>query len=859
MKKYLFNRVLRSIFSIIMVMLLSIVLIFSLYPLQKIIEEDADIESTKRAQGEDATKVKTLEVLEYYGYTNYVSIEDYCVEVTGDNNGPLYKTCINRSDTNEHKQNYLKKYRDLGWEEITLKEYTFKGEGKRTNADVVTRAIVNRGDYTITPGQEFKQIERLRTIDGEKNSFNKYEEELMESKLFGELTVPEDKLIKLNISSSEDKQTLSSFKLKSGTNEYSFDGTIKNQSGSIIYGTSIIPSNEEVEIVIDLKLSQIPFGDIEIYFGSSDTSGNFRIEASVVEKYIGENEDDFLYESDGKTVVTYNNIVYFQKRRNPFSIFWSWISNVINLDTKNTVESYVQYDPETEKFLTESDSYEFEFGYYTGKNLDKYNSETMEYLTKESDSDLDYTQLTIQNADLTENTFLSIAGIKTKVDVESGLTIKNAVVNKVYKNSENHEEGGSLAIEVTFSDGSKENITKDVRAFLQYDIPVYVGDDNVWYFGNTRTSKMYNETIKDWGNRGKLLDIQRELNLIEFMPAADLRGYKVQLDEYGAPALTCRGCKHKYTIYFDNAFPYIHFNFVNFSLGESIFFDKGKDVLNLLFDNQGEILTEDIVFPNGETKEASISSFHTCTFNGNEALNQHLYVDNYTKCSNIQTESSMIATSFIIGIFATLIAYFIGVPVGVLMSRFKDRIFDKVAMVYIIIMFSVPSLAYIYFFQVIATGLFDIEVVYKYGDISTYILPIVSLSLGSIASMMMWTRRYMIDQGNSDYVKFARAKGLSESQIFFKHTLRNAIVPIAHGVPGSIIGAVAGALVTEEIYNVPGTGKLMVTAIKQYDNWIAIGLICFYSVLGIISMILGDIVITLVDPRISFVDTGGRK
>ena len=117
----------------------------------------------------------------------------------------------------------------------------------------------------------------------------------------------------------------------------------------------------------------------------------------------------------------------------------------------------------------------------------------------------------------------------------------------------------------------------------------------------------------------------------------------------------------------------------------------------------------------------------------------------------------------------------------------------------------------------------------------------------------------MIDQGNSDYVKFARAKGLSESQIFFKHTLRNAIVPIAHGVPGSIIGAVAGALITEQIYNVPGTGKLMVIAIQKYDNWIAIGLILFYSTLGIISMILGDIVITLVDPRISFVDTGGRK
>ena len=735
MKKYLFNRVLRSIFSVIMVMLLSIVLIFSLYPLQKIIEEDADIESTKRAQGEDATKVKTLEVLEYYGYTNFVSLNDYCAEVIGDDNGPRFKTCISRNDTNEHKQNYLKKYRDLGWEEITLKEYTFKGDGKRENADVVTREIVDNGGYEMKEGQKFITLE-----------------------------------------------------------------------------------------VNDFK----------------------------------PHPDDFLYESDGKTVVTYNNIVYFQKRRNPFSIFWSWISNVITLDTKNTVETYVQYDPETGDFLTEDDLYTFEFGYYLGKN-NKYNPTEFKYVSSENDEYLEYGQITVQNEDETETTYLSIGGIATKVNAETGLTIKDAIVSKIFANDNDHEEGGSLSIDITYSDDTKEVVTKDVKSFIQYDIPVYIGDDNVWYFGNTRSGIIYEEDIKDWDNNGKWTTIYRELNKLVFSESAAKRGYKVQLDEYGAPALTCKGCKYKYKVYFDNAFPYIHFNFLNFSLGESIFFDKGKDVINLLFDNQGEIVTENVVFPNGESKKASISSLHTCTYNKNEALNQHLFVDNYTKCSNIQKESSMIATSFIIGIFATLIAYFIGVPVGVLMSRYKDRVFDKVAMVYIIIMFSVPSLAYIYFFQVIATGLFDIEVVYKYGDVSTYILPIVSLSLGSIASMMMWTRRYMIDQGNSDYVKFARAKGLSESQIFFKHTLRNAIVPIAHGVPGSIIGAVAGALVTEEIYNVPGTGKLMVTAIKQYDNWIAIGLICFYSVLGIISMILGDIVITLVDPRISFVDTGGRK
>lgn len=113
-------------------------------------------------------------------------------------------------------------------------------------------------------------------------------------------------------------------------------------------------------------------------------------------------------------------------------------------------------------------------------------------------------------------------------------------------------------------------------------------------------------------------------------------------------------------------------------------------------------------------------------------------------------------------------------------------------------------------------------------------------------------RRYMVDQMNSDYVKFARAEGLSEREIFTKHIFKNAAIPIAHGVPGVITGALSGAIIMEQVYTIPGVGGLLVQAIGAYDNAVIVGVALFYGILFIISTILGDILMAVMDPRISY-------
>ena len=116
----------------------------------------------------------------------------------------------------------------------------------------------------------------------------------------------------------------------------------------------------------------------------------------------------------------------------------------------------------------------------------------------------------------------------------------------------------------------------------------------------------------------------------------------------------------------------------------------------------------------------------------------------------------------------------------------------------------------------------------------------------------------MIDQMNSDYVKVARSGGLTEGEIFTRHILKNAAIPIIQGIPAAVLGALTGAIITERVYVVPGIGNLLTEAINKYDNGVIVGGPLFYAFLTVTSLILGDVLMAMVDPRISF-STKDRK
>lgn len=334
-------------------------------------------------------------------------------------------------------------------------------------------------------------------------------------------------------------------------------------------------------------------------------------------------------------------------------------------------------------------------------------------------------------------------------------------------------------------------------------------------------------------------------------------------DLNGVPALKCSGCEHKYLIYFDSSFPFIHSNIISLDLGNSYPAYKNQKVIDVISSRQGTAVKSEITFETGVTQESAILE-HTCVYKPIlDALDPKKFNDHYADCKNNMQEDSMMGVSIKMGILALLIGYGLGIPIGLLMARKKGKLADKLGQAYIVIMISIPSLAYISFFRFLGTQYLGLPG--KYPELGganwkSWVLPVISLGLPQIAGLMMWTRRYMVDQSSADYVKFARSKGLSESEIFSRHILKNAIIPIAHGIPGSIIGTISGAIITESLYAVSGMGKMLPNAIKGFNNATVIALVFFFTFLSVFSLLLGDILVTIIDPRISFsTSKGGRK
>ena len=324
-----------------------------------------------------------------------------------------------------------------------------------------------------------------------------------------------------------------------------------------------------------------------------------------------------------------------------------------------------------------------------------------------------------------------------------------------------------------------------------------------------------------------------------------------------APAIMGNGTEYKYLLYFSNKFPFIHQNIATIRLGASYSVNKGVDVFETMSRPQGAYVLSDTTFPTGLQEQAA-DDLHTARYSPNSLAAggdflQARFTDNYTNVGTVKQSFSKLGFSFVICVLAVMLSYALGLSLGVLMALNKDKLIDKLGTAYTILIIAMPSLAYIFAVKAIGGKLglpttFDMGL----GTKLIYVLPIISLAMRSIADLMKWMRRYMVDQATADYVKFARSGGLSEREIFTKHILKNAAIPIVHGIPGQVLGAMIGAIITERVYVVPGAGNLLTEAINKYDNGVIVGVTLFYAVLSVTSVILGDIFMATVDPRISF-------
>ncbi len=211
------------------------------------------------------------------------------------------------------------------------------------------------------------------------------------------------------------------------------------------------------------------------------------------------------------------------------------------------------------------------------------------------------------------------------------------------------------------------------------------------------------------------------------------------------------------------------------------------------------------------------------------------------------------------GIISLAIALVIGIPMGILQARYKNGVFDHIGTAYTIFINAVPRLVSYSLVFIFGVRVLKLPSMYSVKNVTaSSILPIVCLSMGSIASYALWMRRYMVDDLTKDYIKLARIKGVSTRGIMFKHVLRNAFVPMAQNLPTTFLLTIGGSLLVERFFSVPGMGPLLTDAITRYDTNVVQMLVMLYATLGILGMFLGDILMSLFDPRIRLTGKGGE-
>lgn len=226
----------------------------------------------------------------------------------------------------------------------------------------------------------------------------------------------------------------------------------------------------------------------------------------------------------------------------------------------------------------------------------------------------------------------------------------------------------------------------------------------------------------------------------------------------------------------------------------------------------------------------------------------------------IQLIGARYGMSMKFGLISLGISMVLGILFGMVQARFVDKFPDNLGFAYTVFVRAVPGLvtySLICFFgakYLHLPSVYNIEKPFVSG-----IMPVICLSLGSIAGYMIWIRRYLVDEQNKDYIKLATVKGFTQTQITARHMLKNAFVPMSQQIPGAFLGTIGGSMMVERFFSVPGIGSLLTDAVSLYDTNVVQVLVMLYAFLGVMGVFLGDLTLTIFDPRVRLGKKGATR
>ena len=221
--------------------------------------------------------------------------------------------------------------------------------------------------------------------------------------------------------------------------------------------------------------------------------------------------------------------------------------------------------------------------------------------------------------------------------------------------------------------------------------------------------------------------------------------------------------------------------------------------------------------------------------------------------------NTLLLTSIVI-----FMTWIVGIPLGVLAAIKKETAFDRILTVVSSIGMAIPSFFFAILMLIFAvkTGWFPVGGLTSYDfnemsfsgkimDLSKHlVLPVIVLFTISLSGLQRQMRANMLEVLDSDYVKFARAKGLSENKVIFKHALRNAINPMITLLGFEFAGLLSGAALTEYVFQFPGLGRLILEAVMKSDINLVMASLMMGTIMLILGNLIADILLMIADPRI---------
>ena len=212
--------------------------------------------------------------------------------------------------------------------------------------------------------------------------------------------------------------------------------------------------------------------------------------------------------------------------------------------------------------------------------------------------------------------------------------------------------------------------------------------------------------------------------------------------------------------------------------------------------------------------------------------------------------SSHLPYSARVGALAVLFSLLIGIPMGLLAAIYRGKAADMATLVFATIGISVP----VFVLSLLLSYLFSVKLnwlpTYGLDSWPCYILPVLGLSLNPIAYIARQTRSSMLEALEQDYVRTARAKGVSELMVIAKHALKNALTPVITYLGPLVAGLLTGSFVVESRFAIPGIGYYFVRSISDRDYTMIMGIVIFFGLFVVVCNLVSDVLLAIIDPRV---------